>query len=132
MRSNLRQARRRRKNLITAACLVGLFAFVYFNMGVDGPPLEGDALSELLSGATLSGKGYSIFYDTDGSMRGNVHGYADAGRWWVDGDRYCVQWELWGEGEPLCWQLWRDGKAVVRKSTKSESSSWLRLVQGER
>ncbi len=31
----------------------------------------------------------------------------DRGRWWIDADRLCQQFETWYDGEPMCFELYR-------------------------
>lgn len=33
----------------------------------------------------------------------------DAGRWWIDGNRLCQQFENWYNGSPMCFDLTRTG-----------------------
>ncbi len=69
--------------------------------------MSGDQLADLLPDATIY---YKTFYGDpctielhkDGSMTGRA-GHAnedcDKGRWWLEDDLYCRQWENWGYGE---------------------------------
>ncbi len=69
--------------------------------------LGGDKLREVMSGATIMthtffGDPCTIELHPDGSMSGRS-GHADEdcdnGRWWLDGDVWCRQWNNWGYGE---------------------------------
>ena len=33
----------------------------------------------------------------------------DVGRWWIDGDRLCQQFQTWYNGSPMCFELTRTG-----------------------
>ncbi|MHA6288160.1 aminotransferase-like domain-containing protein [Maricaulis sp. CAU 1757] len=69
--------------------------------------LDGDAIRQHLSGAsllykTVYGEPCTIELHADGRMLGRA-GFAgedrDAGRWWVEGDRWFRQWRTWAFGE---------------------------------
>ena len=69
--------------------------------------LKGAALRKALTGATLLyktvyGDPCTIELHEDGSMVGRA-GYAnedrDTGRWWIEGDLWCRQWQVWAYGE---------------------------------
>ena len=69
--------------------------------------LKGQALRRKLSGATLLyktvyGDPCTIELHEDGRMIGRA-GYAnedrDSGRWWIEGDLWCRQWQDWAYGE---------------------------------
>lgn len=71
-------------------------------------PLTGRELQRALSGLTLLyntvyGDPCTIHIQPDGTLVGRA-GYAnedcDRGRWWIEEDRWCRQWENWAYGEP--------------------------------
>jgi GntR family transcriptional regulator / MocR family aminotransferase len=81
--------------------------------------LAGD-LRELLPGASMTtkrvyGEPLEIRWGADGTMtgcagiRGEDH---DAGRWWVDGDRYVRQWNRWSYGEIASYAIVLDGSRL--------------------
>jgi hypothetical protein len=37
----------------------------------------------------------------------------DAGRWWIDGNRLCQQFENWYNGSPMCFDLTRTGERTL-------------------
>ena len=80
-------------------------------------PLRGTALRRAMAGATLL---YSTVYGdpatlevrADGELSG-IAGYAgedcDSGRWWIEGDRWHRQWQLWAYAEPSAYRIVVDG-----------------------
>ncbi len=38
----------------------------------------------------------------------------DAGRWWIDGNRLCQQFDNWYNGAPMCFDLTRTGGQTLR------------------
>lgn len=82
-----------------------------------GTLLTNDILNEVLSGATLEcqmvyGVPCTIELFSDGTMTGLTGGKnaeSDFGRWWVDGDLYYRQWNLWGYGELKGFYVIMDG-----------------------
>jgi GntR family transcriptional regulator/MocR family aminotransferase len=88
--------------------------------GEQGVWLTGSALKETMSGATLLyktvyGEPCSIELLPDGSMTGRA-GYADedrdAGRWWIEDDRWFRQWNNWAYGEPIGFHTTLDGDRI--------------------
>lgn len=86
----------------------------------NGKPLDGDALKQLVTGKTLRyGDGtrsgpYRIRLDNDGgatALRGPDRVQFDAGKWHVDGDRLCRDWQ---KTQPLhaCWSAVDAGEHV--------------------
>jgi GntR family transcriptional regulator/MocR family aminotransferase len=92
--------------------------------------LTGDQLRKLLPGATILYKTYygapcTIELREDGRMigrSGHANEDCDTGRWWVEGDHYCRQWNNWSYGEQGSYQVtlddnhirwWRPGGRLV-------------------
>jgi GntR family transcriptional regulator/MocR family aminotransferase len=96
----------------------------------DAGLLNGEKLRAVLPGATIL---YKTFYGdpctielhADGRMVGRA-GFAnedcDEGRWWIEDDRYCRQWDHWSYGEKGSYQVtlhdnvlrwWRPGGRLV-------------------
>ncbi|MDT0602272.1 PLP-dependent aminotransferase family protein [Thalassotalea castellviae] len=82
-----------------------------------GNLLTGASLQNALSGAKLEcqmvyGVPCIIELLSDGSMKGHTGGIDaefDIGRWWVEGDMYYRQWNLWGYGEVKGFYVIMDG-----------------------
>ena len=92
--------------------------------------LKAEELKRTMSGATIVTHTFysvpcTIELNKDGSMRGRS-GYqdedCDTGKWWLEGDVWCRQWQQWGygdisrlqvtlEGEHIRW--WRPGGRLV-------------------
>lgn len=73
----------------------------------DSERLSGPAVQSALEGTdllynTVYGEPCMITLNSDGTMSGKS-GYAnedrDLGRWWVEGDKWCRQWQNWAYGE---------------------------------
>ena len=85
------------------------------------PSLPGAELQRLFSDQRLN---YQIVYGepciielfADGNMRGRA-GYAqeerDEGRWWLDGDHWCRQWNEWAYGETGRFLVAREGNRIL-------------------
>ena len=91
----------------------------HLDMG-DAHLLKGTALRRKLAGATLLYK--TVYGDPctielleDGRMEGRS-GYAnedrDSGRWWIENDRWCRQWNGWAYGEAARFYTALDGDQV--------------------
>jgi GntR family transcriptional regulator / MocR family aminotransferase len=88
--------------------------------GCPGRRLLADDLREMLPGASMTtkrvyGEPLEIRWGADGTMtgcagiRGEDH---DAGRWWIDGDRYVRQWNRWSYGEIASYAIVLDGSRL--------------------
>ncbi|MEH6551591.1 MAG: PLP-dependent aminotransferase family protein [Pseudomonadales bacterium] len=82
--------------------------------------LRGDQLKQTMTDVTLLCK--TIYGDpctielfADGSMKG-VAGYSnedrDEGRWWVEGDHWCRQWNRWSYAEKRSYRMFIKGSKI--------------------
>lgn len=77
----------------------------------DHGQLPGDGVKKILSGAGGEGKTdrgatYEVRWADDGSAKLEVdNGFSDAGKWTVEGDRYCAQWKKIRNGKKGCWTV---------------------------
>ncbi|MEL7784656.1 PLP-dependent aminotransferase family protein [Citromicrobium bathyomarinum] len=85
------------------------------------PSLPGAQLQRLFSDQRLNyqtvyGEPCIIELFADGSMRGRA-GYAqedrDEGRWWIEGDHWCRQWNEWAYGETGRFLVAREGNRIL-------------------
>jgi len=103
--------------------------------------LKGDKIRNLLSGNTIEGtyeRGtYIIYFSPDGTQYGKTSSTRDKGKWWIEGDKYCRQWNKWSDhhvkcrkfyivGEKLIWVL--DGKITEKTNLpaagNAENFNW--------
>lgn len=86
-------------------------------------PLAGDALREVVAGKTVllhtRVGNIPITYRANGTMigrAGELVAYTgqerDRGRWWVQDDKLCQQWETWLEGRAYCATIQQEGLTV--------------------
>lgn len=38
----------------------------------------------------------------------------DTGRWWIDADRLCQQFQNWYKGAPMCFELYKTGESSLK------------------
>ncbi|MFT3976740.1 MAG: PLP-dependent aminotransferase family protein [Sphingomonas bacterium] len=102
------------------AALTAAFNDVAGNRAAPPPVLTGRALREKMSGArldcrTIYGDPCTILLLPDGTMSGRA-GHEDedrdTGRWWIEGDRWCRQWQSWSYGEISSFAVAVDGGMV--------------------
>lgn len=104
--------------------------------------VTGKQLEKILPGSTIHYKTYygapcTIELREDGTMIG-MSGHAnedcDEGRWWIDGDHYCRQWNHWSYGEEGIYQVtledkhirwWRPGGRLVDSAIIQTAQSQL-------
>jgi hypothetical protein len=78
--------------------------------------LKGAEIRALLSDAKLkarakNGRTYTIRYLADGTatLQMDDYSFADKGRWSVEGDASCSQWEKIRDGAKGCWDVFSRG-----------------------
>ncbi len=78
----------------------------------DHGQLSGDQIKATLTNAkakaeTSSGKPYRVRYAEDGTVTFSLddNSYADRGKWTVEGNQYCAQWEKIRKGAKACWHI---------------------------
>lgn len=85
-----------------------------------GEPVVDARLQKALTGAALSGfnrfgNPYNIYFNQNGGMQG-VAGwgdqFSDVGRWWVDDNIVCRQWNNWQNKKMRCFRARFDKKYV--------------------
>jgi hypothetical protein len=80
--------------------------------------LDGKSVRETVAGrriylAVPFGGELPLYYRRDGRVDGTGEAAglgrflkpSDSGRWWVDGNRLCQQWQSWYEGKTFCFTL---------------------------
>ena len=90
-------------------------------------PLDAAAIKSVIGGkriylATPFGGEFPLNYRSGGVVDGDgealglgkVMAPTDRGRWWIDGDRLCQQWQEWYEGRAHCFTLTRTGDKSLR------------------
>lgn len=90
-------------------------------------PLDADGIKSTVGGkriylATPFGGEFPLNYrpggvvDGDGEALGlgKMMALTDKGRWWIDGNRLCQQWQEWYEGRTYCFTLTRTGAKSLR------------------
>lgn len=70
-------------------------------------PLGGEFPLNYRSGGVVDGDGEALGL-------GKMMAPTDRGRWWIDGDRLCQQWQEWYEGRAHCFTLTRTGEKSLR------------------
>jgi len=81
-------------------------------------PLDGKAVRDTVAGrriylAVPFGGELPLYYRKDGRVDGTGEAAglgrflkpSDSGRWWVDGNRLCQQWQTWYDGRTFCFTL---------------------------
>jgi hypothetical protein len=103
---------------IVATFTIGLF---HSATAQDGPALTTEESVELLTGNTLKGTGYSIYFLADGTLRGKEGSYTDEGEWGIVDGVPCIRWKNWVQGKEVCHELRRDGNTIYRKGLNKNS-----------
>lgn len=71
--------------------------------------------------ATPFGGEFPLNYRPGGQVDGNGEAVGlgrfvqpeDTGRWWIDGNRLCQQFQNWYDGAPMCFNLTRTGESTL-------------------
>ena len=96
-------------------------ADAYANTPMDSQAIEANIIGKRIYLATPFGGEFPLYYQKDGSVDGSGQALGlgrfmrptDRGRWWIDGDQLCQQWQTWYEGKRYCFTLQRTGEASV-------------------
>lgn len=89
--------------------------------------MSGEEIRDAVTGkriylATPLGGEFPLYYQRSGTVDGTGEALGigrwvrptDSGRWWVDGDSLCQQWETWYDGKRNCFKLQRVGENKLR------------------
>lgn len=83
--------------------------------------IRSDIIGHTVYLATPLGGEFPLNYRPGGKVDGNGEALGlgrwvqpqDEGRWWIDGDQLCQQFETWYDGSPMCFQLTRTGENTL-------------------
>ena len=125
------------KKIISLFRLGFLVSIMVFAIGIvppiaaqDGPPLNTEEIVALLSGNTIKGESYALYYTADGTVRGKEGSYQDTGKWTAEDDTFCVRWSKWAQGKELCWKLRKDGNKIYRESVANSGDNVVTWYEG--
>ena len=102
--------------------------------------LRGEELERVMRGSTwiyktVDGDPTTFELDPDGTMKGRA-GHADEerdeGRWWIEGDLWCRQWNEWAYGEKSQYYITMKGQHLKIYDTEKRlvDSAVIHLYQG--
>ncbi len=120
----MREARGTRKAGALLLLLALIPAQVWQQAVAEGRRVSGDELQSFFSGSatrSVSETGIDVFmeWSADGSLAGTAGlgaregimagsfsegAYADTGKWWIEGDQMCWQWNEWDSGARDCFR----------------------------
>lgn len=103
----------------------------------DGTLLSGSEIRSLVNGQRIYiggplGAELPVNYRTNGTVDGSGEAVGlgrffqpkDKGRWWINGNQLCQQWEQWYNGTVMCFTLQRNGAdKLIWKRDNGESGS---------
>lgn len=113
--------------LALTVAVLGLSADAYAG---EGPKLSGAEIQSILSGNSITGKGFTLYYDPGGEVRGIEGGSRDTGKWWAEEDKFCVQWNKWVGGKKLCMFIWQKGNKLHRENTAGTYKDVVKVKEG--
>ena len=84
--------------------------------------IRSDIIGRTIYLATPFGGEFPLNYRPSGRVDGDGEAVGlgrwvqpqDAGRWWIDGNRLCQQFDNWYDGAPMCFDLTRTGSQTLR------------------
>jgi hypothetical protein len=92
----------------------------------DTKPMSAKDIEQTIRGKriylqTPFGGEFPLFYDRNGVVDGSGEALGlgrfmaptDSGRWWIDGNRLCQQWQEWYDGKRHCFELTRTGDTTL-------------------
>ncbi len=76
------------------------------------------------------GGSVSVRWTTDGQVFAKTEeGYADKGKWWLEGDRYCRRWSKWANRKTTCWTFTLEGDTLSWYNESGEKEGSGRLLR---
>ena len=115
---------RRFHKALIAVGLTGLMTSAA--LAVQGDRLSGSEIEQIVKGkriylATPFGGEFPLNYRTNGVVDGDGQALGlgriarpkDEGRWWIQGNQLCQQWQTWYEGKRQCFDLGRGSGAKL-------------------
>ena len=109
---------------ITIACLIGL---VSSPAALASSPLSGEAIKDRVAGKRIYlkiplGGEFPLYYQTNGVVNGSGEAVGlgrfmrpkDSGKWWINGNRLCQQWQTWYDGKPFCFTITDNGPSQIK------------------
>ena len=61
-----------------------------------------------LDGRTATGQKIIVKFKASGTMKGRMGGHRDHGKWRVENDQFCRQWNNWVGGKETCYVMLND------------------------
>ena len=111
-------------NMLGAAVLAG--AMVAVAAPAAAAQMDGGEIRSAVAGKRVFlqvplGGEFPLYYRANGRVDGTGEAVGlgkymqpkDSGRWWVDGDRLCQQWQAWYDGRVFCFTLTRAGEGQL-------------------
>ena len=123
----------RSRRIAIAVVWAVMFAVAGLSVGVyagDDDNLSGAEIEAILSGNSVKGRGFTLYYDPSGEVRGIEGGERDSGRWWTEEDRFCFQWQNWVGGEAVCMHLWKTRKGLRRERVDGKYKDKVKVKEG--
>ena len=117
---------------VLASVLCASLLFVVHDGLAAEQQLNAASIKSTLPGARMYARNGTVLVDwkADGTLLGStVRGVSDSGKWWVEGDLYCRQWQSWGDGKKACWTLYLDGDKLRFFSSETKKSETTKLVK---
>jgi hypothetical protein len=103
---------------------IGMLAFLLALAGgtaraemLTGPEIRASVSGARIVGVNENESPYTLWLRPGGSMKGilgKLKQFDDRGRWWVEGDKLCLHWELWLLGKPTCYDVEVSGDQITR------------------
>lgn len=110
--------------LAAAALLGSLMAgpALATTQALDGKGIEATVGGKRIYLATPFGGEFPLNYRAGGVVDGDGEALGlgkmmapkDRGRWWIDGNELCQQWQTWYDGKAHCFTLTRTGEKTLR------------------
>ena len=113
--------------ITTATFTIAIGLTIAGTSGADAGQLSGAEIQDTVGGkriylaAPLGGE-FPLNYRSNGRVDGDGRATGlgrfaaptDSGRWWVNGNRLCQQWQEWYDGRQFCFTLSRESETRLR------------------
>lgn len=123
--------------VIFALVLTGMVLLVPRQTSADHGQLTGDDIKKVFSdvvvqGSTSRGKMFEQRLGGDGSLKVDVlaSGYSDTGKWTIEGNAYCSQWDKLRYGKKSCYNIRHlNGDKYLFKGLNGAQTNSLKIIR---
>jgi hypothetical protein len=111
------------RNLQGVASALAIFALPLASFPALAGPQTPPASGFVLTAGTFAGRPMVVSsskgdvlvrFAQGGAITGSTQGHDDTGKWWITGQKLCLQWQNWLDSKPHCFTVQPETGPVMR------------------